>query len=92
MDGWTLFIAGVSAGAALLGVTGGFIYLILRLMVGPLQKTLDAVQVELHGIRQDMKVIEHRVKTEEDLATMISLAIHEHQKDCQKHSSRSTEK
>ena len=79
---WSIVLGAMAVCTSIIGVTGGFIFLVLKLMVNPINATLEAMAASITKISEDIHQAERRIKPEAELATMISLAIHEHAKEC----------
>lgn len=72
---WSTLLAGASFGVALIATMSGFVYLIMRLITQPMKESLTE-------LKDTVKLIEQKIKTEGDLAHMISRAIVEHERSC----------
>jgi len=72
---WSTLLAGASFGVALIATMSGFVYLIMRLITQPMKESLTE-------LKDTVKLIEQKIKTEGDLAHMISCAIVEHERSC----------
>ena len=68
---WTVALSAAALAITTITAIAGLMYLIMRLMVAPLDKDL-----------QELKQNTSRIKSDEELNNMIELAIANHRQDC----------
>lgn len=72
---WHVLFAGGAFGLMLVTSTSGFVFLIMRLITNPLKE-------DVNEMKESIKTMAQKMKSETDLLNMIRTEIGNHQKEC----------